>query len=181
MTEKYERDRREYAQKVEKYTSAAIAAIKYDVTSITIPSAEQGAFLELLGMKMTPLWATRGTERVENGTAISLRDGEWMLRVGELKQETRKGGGAVGATRGVICEVTWMEVEGKKGEAVGIEDEDMMRAFLERLLDGTGVKVDAARTVVGYTSSEGPTQTLNVKQTNWALAELYTELLRSRG
>jgi TATA-binding related factor (TRF) of subunit 20 of Mediator complex len=171
----FEKDRSEHEKKVARATAAALAALKYETTSITIPTAEAASFMEMLAGKMAPLWALRGTERVENGTSISLCDGEWTLRIGDLRQSTTKAGVSSSTLRGVLCEVTWTENEGKVGDVVGKDEKEMITAFLARLLEGTGANLDAARRLSAYTPSTSDTGT------NWALAELYTELLRSRG
>ena len=117
------------------------------------------------------------------GWPLSLRDGQWILRIGELRQETRKAGIASSTSRGILCEVTWTEAATKNtGGPVSQDDQDMMGAFLEQLLDGTGVRLDGARSVAGYTfpAPESKSNDGEAKETNWALAELYTELLRTR-
>jgi hypothetical protein len=171
----FEKDRSEHEKKVAKATAAALAALKYETTSITIPTAEAASFMEMLAGKMAPLWTLRGTERVENGTSVSLRDGEWMLRIGDLRQSTTKAGVTSSTLRGVLCEVTWTENEGKVGDPVEKDEQEMLAAFLGRLLEGTGANLETARHLSAYTPSA------NEMGTNWALAELYTELLRSRG
>ena len=182
--EKYRSDTDKYEKKVAKSTATALALLKYNTTSITISPSDSGAFLELVTTKMQPLWSIRGTERLDNGLAISLRDGEWTLRLGELRQETRKAGIASGTSRGIVCEVTWMEAQSKEtGDAVPKAERDMMTAFLQQVLEGTGTKIDGARNVAGHTpvlavDQEGAGGEYT---TNWALAELYAELLRTRG
>ncbi len=128
----------------------------------------------------------RGTERLDNGMAISLGDGEWILRIGELRQEARKAGVASSTSRGILCELTWTEAQAEETEDPVPQDEQaMMKTFLERLFAGTGVKAYGARTVMGYTSSAPDSASKGrsdgERGTNWSLAELYTELLRTRG
>ena len=170
----YEKAKASYDIKLQSCLTTALAALTYSMTSVTIPSAQAGMFLDMLNSKMGPLWAHRGTERVSEGTAISLREGEWVVRMGELRAEGRKGGAVSMQLRGVLFEVTCVEAEGKVGEKVGKEADEDVKSFLERLLEGTGWKLGAARSVVGYTTAKA-------EETNWALAELYTELLRTRG
>ena len=183
--DKFREETLEYESKIEKLTASAAAVLEYSVTSIAIPTSDAGGFLEMLSTKMQPLWSMRGTERLDNGMAISLRDAEWILRMGELRQETRKAGVASSTSRGIVCEVTWTEPQANKtGDPISQDERDMMKAFLEQLLDGTGVKIGDARTVAGYTMSppdsidKGEAEVNN--RTNWSLAELYTVLLRTR-
>lgn len=138
----------------------------------------------MMTTKMTPLWTLRGTERVDSGTAISLHGGTWVLRMGELRQSTSKAGVSASTHRGTLCEVTWMEAEGGgAGETVDKEEEAAVRGFVEMLLEGTDVKVDSGKWLFAYTGGITTTGEGKLKpkdSSNWALAELYTELLRMR-
>ena len=183
--QKYSRETRQYEQKVTTLTNAALAFLKYSTSSITIPPSEAGDFIELVTLKMQPLWSVRGTEKIDNGMALSLRNDDWTLRIGELRQETRKSGVASSTSRGILCEVTWKGAPDGEDGAVPQDHQDITKAFLEQLLQDTGARLDGARSVMGYISSPSAStseyEEIKKPNTNWALAELYAELLRTRG
>ena len=84
---------------------------------LTTPTGPSGAdaFADLLSRKMQPLWVPRPAVRVENGLALSLKDGMACVRVGEVKSA---GQGGQGGVRGVIVELVYA------GDDEGDEDED---------------------------------------------------------
>lgn len=190
-TEEYELAKSNYASQLSTSTASAIAALKYDLSTITIPTSSTTAWLEMMTSKLTPLWTLRGTERIDHGTAISLHDEAWVVRIGELRQSTSKAGVSASTQRGILCEVTWTNSDsdshgGIVGQAVKHEDEQTVRAFMQTLLDGTDVKLDSAKWLFAYTADLPSKENGNEEETKpsnpntFAAAELYTELLRAR-
>jgi hypothetical protein len=159
---------------------SANAAITYSTTGLRVDSPD--AFMGMVNTKMQALWSLRATEKVE-GWGV-LVNGQWCLRIGEVKGSIVKSGTmGVSNTRGFVVEVTWLERQGE-GE-VDEEEEGMLRTFLERMFDGTGVSVEGARRVVAYTAVEDASKAEaktdeTAKGADWRVAELYAELLRTR-
>jgi hypothetical protein len=158
----------------------ANAAITYSTTGLRINSPE--SFIGMVNAKMQALWSLRATEKVEGwGVLVT---GKWSLRIGEVKGSIVKSGSmGVSSTRGFVVELTWHEGQGE-GE-VDKEEEALMRAFLERIFDGTGVSVEGTRRVVAYTADEAIPKAedkpdKDAKGADWRVAELYAELLRTR-
>jgi hypothetical protein len=158
----------------------ANAAITYSTTGLRINSPE--SFRGMVNAKMQALWSLRATEKVE-GWSVLVK-GEWSLRIGDMKGSIVKSGTmGVSNTRGFLVELTWLEGQGD-GD-VDEEEEAVMRAFLERIFDGTGVSVEGLRRVVAYTAAEDTAKSedrkdRDTKGADWKVAELYAELLRTR-
>ena len=161
---------------------------------ITIPSSSADSFTQLIGTKLQPQWAHRQSLVVENGTALSLENGDWIIRIGDLKTPSRPGQG-VSNLRGMLIEVTsknaYLESERTKSDKENViengnvpvnkDDETLIRGFLNTLTDGTGVQMDNIRAIFRSTTSiekaDGTSSALN-----WGLATLYMDMLRgSRG
>jgi hypothetical protein len=86
--------------------------------------------------------------------------------------------------RGVVFEVCFTDEDGEIGADGSEEDNTMMRAFLEKLLEGTTLKLDSLRLMSRYTDKlavpdSSPEGEISTRQ--WALAGLYMEMLRARG
>lgn len=119
-----------------------------DFTLVTIP-AQPDTLFPLLMQKMSPLWVPRQAHRVEG--AVWFEIGDWKARIGDLKIT---GGLGQGRVRGCVCEVEfpggddWDEVEEEE------EREGVARAFLEGLLQGSGVDLGAMKVVGGFAGKE---------------------------
>lgn len=168
----------------------------HKINQITIPSgASTDTFLALLHGKLQPHWSHRQTLVVADGTALMLTTpvGGVEVRVGELKSASPRAGGlnnAGGAVRGVIVELTLVdEDDGDDGEdeekqkvvgqVAGKEDEALLNGLLERLLDGTGLKMEGVKGVVRHTAGDVGDGGKR-RYTDWTLSEMYMEVLRSK-
>ncbi|RMD43363.1 hypothetical protein DV735_g1757, partial [Chaetothyriales sp. CBS 134920] len=146
---------------------------------ITIPASAADSFMQLLSNKLSPLWAHRQTLSLDNGTALSLHRGRFTFRIGELKQ-----GGRISTSpqslRGVLIEITDEAAAGPIGKPGREEDQAMLKALLDRLVEGSGVALDQVRLSARYTESEGENKDRAKRSDHalWALAELYMHVLR---
>ena len=160
--------------------------------SITIPSANADSFTQLISTKLQPLWTIRQTMIVENGTALSLNGGEWIVRIGDLKIPPRLNQ-AGSSVRGILVEVSHMVDEKDNedkgpddGQKVSKDDETLIRAFLESVTEGSGVPsiltTDTARSLIRCTKFEEKDKGAPHSPPDFALASLYLDILRgSRG
>jgi hypothetical protein len=164
-------------------------------TLITIPSNSADAFTHLIGTKLQPLWTHRQSVVLENGTALSLNNGEWVVRIGDLKVPPRPN--QTGSNvRGMLLEVTHLEDRPKpspnndaqdrtKDQAVAKEDETLLRGFLDSVTEGSGVNIaspDAVRSLIRHTSFDERDKGTTSVVPDFELAGLYLDILRgSRG
>ncbi|RMZ75622.1 hypothetical protein DV738_g5364, partial [Chaetothyriales sp. CBS 135597] len=122
-------------------------------TLITIPASAADSFMQLLSNKLSPLWAHRQTLTLDNGTTLSLHHGRFTFRIGELKQGARVSPSPP-SLRGVLIEITDKTTAGPNGKPGRDEDQAMLKALLDRLVDGSGVALDQVRLTARYTESE---------------------------
>ncbi|RMZ92377.1 hypothetical protein DV736_g389, partial [Chaetothyriales sp. CBS 134916] len=150
-----------------------------ETTLITIPASSAGSFFQLLNGKLQSLWAHRQSLNLDNGTTLSLQHGRFTFRIGELKQGVRISTSPPNL-RGVLIEITDEAGTGQDGNLGSDEDYAMLRALLDRLVEGSGVALDQARLTACYTQLEGEsTDRLRASgPTSSALAELYMDVLR---
>lgn len=164
-------------------------------TIITIPSASADSFTQLIGTKLQPQWAHRQSLVIENGTSLSLQNGQWILRIGDLKTPTRPNQTAGSNLRGMLVEVSHigapidrdLGLELKTQEAnIDKDDETMMRAFLDSVTSGSGAppisSMEIARSLFRRTRIQNETQKDSSVLVDWPIAGLYMDMLRgSRG
>ena len=163
--------------------------------AITIPSSSADSFTQLVGTKLQPLWTHRQSLIVENGTALSLRDGEWIMRIGDLKIPARPNQ-AGSNLRGMLVEVTHMEDEGDKQSQdlngaqqevnlkkdVEKDDETLLRGFLESVTAGSGVTAitnsETTRSLIRHTRHHEKDKPVTPPPADLDLADLYLDILR---
>jgi len=160
-------------------------------TVITIPSSSLETFTQLVGTKLQPQWAHRQSLILENGTSLSLgTNDEWTVRLGDLKIPSRPN--QAGSTiRALALEISYNDdsevtaLGGDGGDAsVHEDDEGMIRSFLESLLEGTGVRIDASTNAralfrkTGIKSEENPKPLAPSSAADFSLATLYMDMLR---
>lgn len=156
---------------------------------IAIPTASAESFLQILHAKLQPLWAPRQTMLVVDGTALAVEFplGTLHVRIGDLRLSQRQNAQG-GTLRGVLLEITVPHMEGSAGEKATEQDESVLRSLLRTVVTNShaDVKTDDAKLLARYTEqAPSAEQEANVdgrktKQSQWALAELYMEMLRSR-
>ncbi len=69
-------------------------------TLVTVPQGQTGELVQLMTLKMGPLWTQRQTLHVSNGFSYELQD--FKVRLGEVKQ------GQNATHKGVIAELEWL-------------------------------------------------------------------------
>lgn len=158
---------------------------KSTLTMITIPASATESFTQLVGTKLQPQWAHRQSLIVENGTSLSLNNGDWILRIGDVKIPSRQSQGGSNL-RGILIEVSHSldaSAEQKEGSKLTQEDESLIRDFLTSLIQGTGLKFEQSRAMFRRTAREaGADATKAFDGPDFALAALYMDMLRgSRG
>lgn len=154
-------------------------------TMITIPASATESFTQLVGTKLQPQWAHRQSLIVEGGTSLSLNNGDWILRIGDVKIPSRQSQGGPNL-RGTLIEVSRSvdaSAEQKEGPTLTQEDESLIRDFLTSLIQGTGLKLEQSRTMFRRTAREaGADATRAFDRPDFGLAALYMDMLRgSRG
>ena len=160
-------------------------------TLITIPSSSADTFTQLIGTKLQPQWAHRQSLVLENGAALSLQNGKWTVRIGDLKTPSRSSQ-PVSNLRGMLLEISYdvqnpasngMRTQGANdnGEAVSQDAETLIRGVVESLIDGTGVNME--NSLVLFRSTKGEHEARGSSDgVDWELAKLYMDVLRgSRG
>ncbi|KIX06023.1 uncharacterized protein Z518_03997 [Rhinocladiella mackenziei CBS 650.93] len=158
-------------------------------TLITVPSTFADSFTQLIGTKLQPHWAHRQSLVVENGTALSFRNGEWTVRIGDLKTPIRPNQ-TVSNVRGMLIEVSYTPgtLETRREDSVKQENTNIfvsvdkenatiIRAFLEALTVGTGVSLENSRVLFRRTNSHDKEKG-GSGAVDGALATLYMEMLR---
>lgn len=154
---------------------------------ITIPSTAADTLTQLIGTKLQPQWAHRQSLVVENGTALSLRNGEWIVRIGDLKTPSRANQPVT--VRGMVLEITYdaagglaaQGVENGESSVVSKDDETLIRGFAESLTEGIGVSLGSSR-VLFRNALRLPQSRGTADVVDWELAKLYMDMLRgSRG
>ncbi|KAL9636471.1 MAG: hypothetical protein Q9164_002793, partial [Protoblastenia rupestris] len=112
------------------------APVPEPATIITVPPGAPTADLTNLFLtKFGPLWQPRQTVGVSQGQTFEI--GEFVVRVGELRQIGGSGGQVV---KGVVCEVEWVGDEEDGEQDLEVEKE-VIRGFWE----GMGVKEKGVR------------------------------------
>ena len=104
-----------------------------------------------MGIKLQPQWAHRQSLIIENGTSLSLQNGEWIIRIGDLKIPPRPNQTASNV-RAMLMEVSCTELANGSGnqdfdvaqkdvdtDAVAKGDETLIRGFLDSVTEGSGV------------------------------------------
>ncbi|KEF60090.1 uncharacterized protein A1O9_04940, partial [Exophiala aquamarina CBS 119918] len=153
-------------------------------TMITIPSSALETFTQLVGTKLQPQWAHRQSLTLENGTSLSLSNGEWTVRLGDLKIPSRPN--QAGSTiRALVFEISYNadsdEDSSGSDTEVHKDDEGMIRSFLESLLDGTAVRIDNStnsRDLFRKTGMRVQDSTKSPSVADFSLATLYMDMLR---
>jgi hypothetical protein len=148
-------------------------------TLITIPSSSIDTFTQLIGTKLQPQWAHRQTLVVENGSALALQDGEWHIRVGDVKVPSSPGQGAA-ALRGMLVELSYNveSQEDQKDGAVSDDDQTMIRGFLTSMTEATGLSMDSIRAMFRPTSHTVENDSQGGSASDFRLATLYMDMLR---
>ncbi|KAJ9607200.1 hypothetical protein H2200_008272 [Cladophialophora chaetospira] len=163
-------------------------------THITIPSSAADSFTQLIGTKLQPLWTHRQSLVIENGTALSLKDGEWTLRIGDLKNPPRPNQAGPNL-RGMLVEVSHMDDDDDKiiqaskdgrdeanTNSVDKDDEALLRGFLESVTDGSGVSAiinpETSRSLIRRTSPQEKDRGAPTSSPDFKLAVLYLDILR---
>ncbi|KIW78434.1 hypothetical protein Z517_08270 [Fonsecaea pedrosoi CBS 271.37] len=168
-------------------------------TIVTIPSSSADSFTQIVGTKLQPQWAHRQSMIIDNGTALSLENGQWVIRIGDLKTPTRPNQ-AASNLRGMVVEVSFIEapVDATRGQVpvdalkdanakvVSKEDETLLRGMLESVTDGSGMpsnfSIDAMRSLIRRTNIHLKDKDAGDASPDWDLANLYLDILRgSRG
>ncbi|OAP65228.1 hypothetical protein AYL99_01200 [Fonsecaea erecta] len=171
----------------------ALAAPAFTV--VTVPSSSADSFTQLIGTKLQPQWAHRQSMIIDNGTALSLENGEWTIRIGDLKTPSRPN--QVGPNlRGMVVEVSYL---GSQGDAtssrgpddapkdvsqkgVGKEDEALLRGLLDSVTDGSGVpsilSSETTRSLFRRTRIHVKDKDSSDASPDWDLATLYLDILR---
>lgn len=159
---------------------------------LAIPTTSAESFLQILHAKIQPLWTPRQTQLVTDGTALSVEFpvGVLHVRTGDIRLSQRQStpGGTV---RGVLLEITLPTIEGAAGEKASENDEALLRNLLIAILSNSNLdlKMEEVKLLARYTEraasvehteKEGEIGSKRKKQSQWALAELYMEMLRSR-
>lgn len=117
-----------------------------ELTLITIPSQPDTLF-PLLMQRMSPLWVPRQAHRIEGGASFLI--GDWQIRVGELKIS---GGQGQGRVRGCVCEVEFLQGDDEEEDCDPEENYGLARAFIEDLLQSSGVDASASKVIRPVTS-----------------------------
>ncbi|OCT53571.1 hypothetical protein CLCR_10710 [Cladophialophora carrionii] len=172
------------------------SAVAPSPTLITIPSTSADSFTQLIGTKLQPLWTHRQSLIIENGTALSFLDGEWIIRIGDLKTPPRANQ-AGSNLRGMLIEVSHMEDDNhvqmqgpndvqKDVLDVDKEDEALLRGFLDSVTDGSGVpsitSSDSNRFLIRRTKVREKDKGAVSPAADFELARVYLDILRgSRG
>lgn len=162
--------------------------------AITIPSGSTDSFTQLIGTKLQPLWTHRQSLVIENGTALSLKDAEWTVRIGDLKIPPRPNQ-AGSNLRGVLVEVTHLEDENDqknpstedtrqeaKSRDVDKEDETLLRGFVDSVTEGSGVPAitssETTRSLIRHTRHQEKEKSVTPPSADFDLADLYLDILR---
>lgn len=162
------------------------------LSQLSIPTASAESFLQILHAKIQPLWTPRQTQLVTDGTALSVEFpvGVLHLRIGDVRlsqRQTTQGN----AVRGVLLEITLPTMEGKVGEKASEDDEALLRNLVAAMLSNAKLelKMDDVKLLARYTEQalsgehadkEADNDNKRKKQSQWVVAELYMEMLRSR-
>jgi hypothetical protein len=130
---------------------------------------------------------------IGDGTALAVEFpiGTLHVRIGDLRVSQRQGVQG-SALRGVLVEITSPTMDGKSGDKASEQDEKLLRELLEAIVLNSKVeiKMNDVKLLARYTekahSKDGPENAAELdggkgkKQSQWALAELYMEMLRTR-
>ncbi|OQV02665.1 hypothetical protein CLAIMM_07821 [Cladophialophora immunda] len=164
-------------------------------TVVTIPSSSADPFTQLIGTKLQPQWAHRQSMVIDNGTALSLENGEWTIRVGDLKTPSRPNQ-AGSNLRGMVVEVSFIEPpvdttrnqgpedapKDVNAKGVSKEDETLLRGLLDSVTDGSGVpsiySIETTRSLIRRTKSHVKGKDSSDASPDWDLATLYLDILR---
>lgn len=163
-------------------------------TLITIPFGSADLFTQFVGTRLQAQWTHRQSLVIENGTALSLNDGEWTLRIGDLKTPPRVNQ-AASNLRGMLVEIAYMDTSsdkknGGEGEdnkdAVATtptatkEEENLIRSFLSTVTEASGIpsitNPDATRSLIRRTKPHATDK--DAGQPDFELANLYLDTLR---
>ncbi|KIW49456.1 hypothetical protein PV05_11130 [Exophiala xenobiotica] len=148
-----------------------------------IPASTADTFTQLIGTKLQPQWAHRQSLVVENGTALALHNGEWTIRLGDLKAPPRANQPV--SIRGMLLEISYNAESGPTNETNGAtasasvskEDETLVRGVVDALTEGTGISLANSRVFFGRTQREENGK-VAPGTVDWELARLYMDMLR---
>jgi len=123
---------------------------------------------------------------VEAGTALSLKDGEWAVRVGDLRTPSRSNQSVSSNLRGMLVEISYSAAESSTVEdrTVSSDDQTLIRGMLDALTDGTGVQMENSKALFRRTAQlqQAGRDLDDNGIVDWDLAKLYMDMLRgSRG
>lgn len=143
--------------------------------SITIASESIEAFTNLMLTKLQPLWYHRQYLTVEEGVSVSLKNGEWIVSVGDIKTASRSTSSSM--LRGTIVElhhtIATFKDEDREEKATKILFQDV----LDKIFQGTGETFGEANFVLGETLSRPAALRDNA---DWELAYIYMRMLRGQ-
>jgi hypothetical protein len=169
----------------------------HETTLITIPHSSLDSFTQLIGTKLQPQWAHRQNLFIENGTSLSLNEGEWTIRIGDLKTPTRPNQPASNV-RAMIVEVMHHNDDGnalqglngtqeipKKTNDASEHEQTLLRNFLISVTETSGVanltNPEVTHCLIRRTrhdsrhKDDGRSKT---SSSDFALAELYLDIIR---
>jgi len=146
-------------------------------TLITIPSSAADTFTQLIGAKLQPQWSHRQSLVVENGTALSLQNGGWIVRIGDLKTPSRAN--QPSTLRAMALEVTYdaSHPAAQGVDIVSAEHEILIRSFCYSLTEAVGISLGNSRHL--YRNTLQLAQSGQTADTvDWDLSKLYMDMLR---
>ncbi|KAL6244710.1 hypothetical protein RBB50_008238 [Rhinocladiella similis] len=165
------------------------------LTITSLPSPATDTLTQLIGTKLQPQWAHRQSVIIDSGTSLTLHNGDYTIRIGDLKTSPR--GNQPLSLRGMILELTYNnaaeETEATNGApstatasrpggaSVSKEDETLLRAVVDALAESAGVSIVGARVSFRKTLRQEKGKVPG-GVTDWDLVRLYMNTLRgSRG
>jgi hypothetical protein len=169
----------------------------HETTLITIPHSALDTFTQLIGTKLQPQWAHRQSLFVENGTSLSLDDGEWIVRIGDLKTPSRPNQ-PVSNVKAMVVEVTHHDnhddhmqgPNGTSGNATDTngtseEQQTLLRNFLISVTEISGVanltNPEVTHCLIRRTrhgEKHKDEDRSKATSSDFALAELYLDIIR---
>ncbi|KIW15964.1 hypothetical protein PV08_06014 [Exophiala spinifera] len=166
------------------------------LTITSLPSSSTDTLTQLIGTKLQPQWAHRQSVIIDNGTSLSLHNGDYTIRLGDVKTSPR--GNQPLSLRGMILELTYNTDNGSEEVAeasngasatatdpgtarVSRDDETLLRGVVDALADSAAISLAGARVFFRRTHRQENGK-VPPGVIDWDLVRLYMSALRgSRG
>lgn len=143
--------------------------------SITIAAESVEPFAGLILSRLQPLWYPRQYLTVEDGTSVSLRNGEWILSIGDVKTVLKSSTSSM--LRGTLIDLHYSKAIPDEEENKEDALQELFQDVVRKIFHGTGQTFAGVNFILGETISRSIS---SHEHADWGLAHIYMRTLQGQ-